>query len=132
MHTQRRCERNRRRWKGVWLWKPLLASITGSVDQELLRRNEYLVTENRILRKQIKGRIPLSDRERKTLTKIGQKLGKQALEEVASLVKPDAILAWHSRLIAKTFDGSQQRPSPGRPNILGRPGVNATAGLPRL
>jgi hypothetical protein len=28
-------------------WKTLLAYITGSVDQELLRRNEYLVTENR-------------------------------------------------------------------------------------
>ena len=26
-------------------WKHLLAYITGSVDQELLRRNEYLVTE---------------------------------------------------------------------------------------
>ena len=30
-------------------WKKLLAYITGSVDQELLLRNEYLVTENRIL-----------------------------------------------------------------------------------
>jgi hypothetical protein len=27
-------------------WKTLLAYITGSVDQELLLRNEYLVTEN--------------------------------------------------------------------------------------
>jgi hypothetical protein len=31
-------------------WKHLLAYITGTVDQELLWRNEYLVTENRILR----------------------------------------------------------------------------------
>ena len=31
-------------------WKKLLAYITGSVDQELLLRNEYLATENRILR----------------------------------------------------------------------------------
>jgi putative transposase len=31
-------------------WKKLLAYITGSVDEELLRRNEFLVTENRILR----------------------------------------------------------------------------------
>jgi hypothetical protein len=28
-------------------WKHLLAYITGTVDQELLRRNEYLVAENR-------------------------------------------------------------------------------------
>ena len=39
-------------------WKHLLAYITGTVDQELLLRNEYLVTENRILRNQITGRIP--------------------------------------------------------------------------
>ena len=45
-------------------WKMLLAYITGSVDQELLLRNEYLVTENRILRNQLKGRIRLSDGER--------------------------------------------------------------------
>jgi len=31
-------------------WKHLLAYITGTVDQELLLRNEYLVTENRMLR----------------------------------------------------------------------------------
>jgi len=30
-------------------WKTLLTYITGTVDQELLVRNEYLVTENRIL-----------------------------------------------------------------------------------
>jgi hypothetical protein len=36
-------------------WKKLLAYITGTVDQELLGRNEYLVTENRILRAQLRG-----------------------------------------------------------------------------
>ena len=64
-------------------WKHLLAYITGTVDQELLLRNEYLVTENRMLRKHIKGRVRLSDGGRKTLVDIGQKLGRQALEEVA-------------------------------------------------
>ena len=34
-------------------WKTLLAYITGTVDQELLLRNEYLMTENRILRQQM-------------------------------------------------------------------------------
>ena len=29
-------------------WKRLLTYISGSVDQELLLRNEYLATENRI------------------------------------------------------------------------------------
>jgi hypothetical protein len=90
-------------------WKTLLAYITGTVDQELLMRNEYLVTENRILRNQIKGRLRLSDGERKALADIGEKLGKQALQEVAKIVKPDTILGWHRTLVAQKFDGSQQR-----------------------
>jgi transposase InsO family protein len=97
--------------------KHLLAYITGTVDQELLVRNEYLVTENRILRQQIKGRVHLRDGERQTLAEIGKKLGKQALAEVASLVKPDTILAWHRKLVAQKFDGSTQRKAPGRPMI---------------
>ena len=69
----------------------------------------------------------MSDGERKTLAEIGQKLGKQALEEVATIVKPDTILGWHRKLVAQKFDGSQQRKAPGRPTIdqeleaLGRP-----------
>jgi hypothetical protein len=80
-------------------WKQLLAYITGTVDQELLLRNEYLVSENRILRSQIKGRVRLSDGERKTLAEIGKKLVKQALQEVAHVVKPDTILGWHKKAL---------------------------------
>jgi transposase InsO family protein len=98
-------------------WRHLLAYITGTVDQELLLRNEYLVTENRILRNQITGRVRLTDGERKTLAEIGQKLGKEALKEVAMIVKPDTILGWHRKLVAQKFDGFQQRQAPGRPKI---------------
>jgi len=55
-------------------WKHLLAYITGTVDQELLVRNEYLVTENRILRKQRKGRVQLRNGERKALATNGVSL----------------------------------------------------------
>src|SRR5438874_5899160 len=98
-------------------WKRLLAYITGTVDQELLIRNEYLVTENRLLRQQITGRVRLTDAERKTLAEIGYKLGKQALAEVATIVTPETILGWHRTLVARKFDGSQQRKAPGRPTI---------------
>lgn len=97
--------------------KQLLASITGTVDQELLLRNEYLVTENRILRHQITGRVRLTDGERTTLAEIGTKLGKQALKEVAHVVKPDTILGWHKKLVAQKFDGSKQRQTLGRPKV---------------
>ena len=98
-------------------WKMLLACITGSVEEELLLRNEYLVTENRILRQQIEGRVWLIDAQRRTLAEIGKKLSKQALEEIATIVKPDTLLAWHRKLIDQKFDGSKQRKSLGRPRV---------------
>lgn len=90
--------------------KRLLAYVTGSVDEELLARNEYLVTENRILRGQIKGRIRLTDPERISLASAAKRLGRKALAEVAQIVRPETILRWHRRLIAKKFDGSKNRP----------------------
>ncbi len=98
-------------------WKIMLAYITGSVDQELLLRNEYLVAENRILQNQLQGRLRLTDGERRTLAEIGKQLGKQALEEVANIVRPETILGWHRKLVAKKFDGSKNRAYPGRPRI---------------
>jgi len=53
-------------------WKIMLAYITGSVDQELLLRNEFLVAENRILRNQLHGRLRLTDAERRSLAEIGK------------------------------------------------------------
>ena len=35
-------------------WARILAYVTGTVDQELLARNEYLAAENRILKAQLK------------------------------------------------------------------------------
>ena len=98
-------------------WKTMLSYISGSVDAELLLRNEYLVAENRVLRNQLQGRLHLTDGERRSLAELGKRLGKQALDEIASIVNPDTILGWHRRLVAKKFDSSENRPYPGRPRI---------------
>ena len=98
-------------------WKTMLSYISGSVDEELLLRNEYLVAENRVLRNQLQGRLRLTDGERRSLAEIGKRLGKQALDEVASIVNPDTVLGWHRRLVAKKFDGSKNRQYPGRPRV---------------
>ena len=98
-------------------WTRILAYITGSVDQELLLRNEYLAAENRILRAQLNGCLRLSDAERATLGEIGFRLGRKALSEVATVAQPDTILAWHRRLIARKFEGSRARRDRGRPRI---------------
>ncbi len=98
-------------------WKKLLAYITGKVDEELLLRNEYLATENRILRNQVAGRLRLTDGDGRTLAEIGWKLGKRALGEVANIVRPETILGWHRKLVARKFDGSKNRAYPGRRQI---------------
>ena len=90
-------------------WKRMLAYLTGSVDQELLLRSEYLVSENRILRRQLQGRLQLSNSERISLAKVGKQLGRKVLREVAQIVRPETILGWHRRLVAKKFDGSKER-----------------------
>jgi hypothetical protein len=64
-----------------------------------------------------KARLCLSDAERKTLAEIGHRLGRKALEEVATTAKPDTILGWYRKLIANKFDGSKMRQSVGRPRI---------------
>jgi hypothetical protein len=98
-------------------WARILAYITGTLDQELLLRNEYLAAENRILKAQLQGRLRLSDAERATLGEIGHRLGRKALGEGATAALPDTILGWYRKLVARKFDGSRVRRAPGRPPI---------------
>jgi hypothetical protein len=44
-------------------------------------------------------------------------LGRKALEDVANAAKPDTILGWYRKLIARKFDGSKARHCPGRPRV---------------
>jgi hypothetical protein len=62
-------------------WARMLAYVTGTVDQELLARNEYLAAGNRILKAQLKGRLKFSDAERASLGEIGNLLGRKALPD---------------------------------------------------
>jgi len=98
-------------------WARILVYITGTVNQELLLRNEYLAAENRILKTQLKSPLRLTDEERITLAEIAYRLGRKALENVANAAEPDTILGWYRKLIARKFDGSKSRRYPGRPRI---------------
>ena len=87
----------------------LLTYISGLVNQELLLQVEYLAAENRILRAHLPGRIRLSNAERSTLAEIGTRLGRKSLSTVAQVAKPETILDWWRKLVAKKFDGSKHR-----------------------
>jgi hypothetical protein len=87
-------------------WARFLAYVTGSVDQELLTRNDYLAAENRIMKAQLNCRLKLSDVERGVLGEIGHRLGRKVLADVATIARPDTILGWYRKLIARKFDGA--------------------------
>ena len=87
------------------------------MNQDLLLRSEYLITENRILRGHLPMRLRLADPERVTLAEIAKRLGRKALKDVAQVAKPDTILAWYRRPIAQKFDGSRHRGYSGRPRV---------------
>jgi putative transposase len=94
-----------------------LALVAGHVEEEVLLRNEYLAAENEILRSKLSGRVPLTDSDRIRLAKLGKQLGLKALKDVAATVKPETILEWHRKLVAKKFDGSKKRRKTGRPRV---------------
>jgi transposase len=96
-------------------WKKLLESVSESLNDHLRLRNDYLLAENRILRRQIDGRVRLTDSERKDLAEMGAKLGKKALEEIAIVASPDTILAWNRKFTDHTVDTSEPRKAVGRP-----------------
>ena len=52
----------------------------------------YLVEENRILRAHLRGRIRLTDEERRRLAVHGHRLGRRRLRQVATIVTPDTML----------------------------------------
>jgi putative transposase len=98
-------------------WKRMLVYIiTGRMNEDLLRRIKYLLEENRILRHQIDNHILLTDHERRTLAEKAIALGK-LMADTVTIVKPETILKWYRRLVAKKFDGSRFRKRHGRPPI---------------
>ena len=71
--------------------------------------------ENRVLGEQIGNRrIRFTDDQRRRLAAKAKRLGRKLLNEVATIVTPETLLAWHRKPIAKKYDGSASR-GPGRP-----------------
>ena len=89
------------------------------MNQRQLEVIDYLREENRVLRKQLgSGRVRFNDDQRRRLAVKAKTLGRRVLAEVATLVTPETLLAWHRKLIAQKYDGTAHR-SQGRPRIAG-------------
>src|SRR6266446_4798562 len=93
----------------------VLIAVAGWMNQHQLQIIDYLREENRVLRKQLGGRrVRLNDDQRLRLAARAKGLGRKLLAEVATIVTPETLLAWHRKLIAQKYDGSDKR-GPGRP-----------------
>jgi putative transposase len=85
----------------------LIVSISGWMNQHQYQVIEYLVEENRVLREQIGNRrIRFTDNQRRRLAAKAKKLSRKILEQVATIVTPATLLAWHRKLIAQKYDGT--------------------------
>src|SRR5262245_1963693 len=93
----------------------LVVSVAGWLNQRQQQVIEYLIEENRVLQEQIgRRRLRFSDNQRRRLAAKAKKLGRNVLAQVATIVTPETLLAWHRKIIAKKYDGSAFR-TPGRP-----------------
>ncbi len=97
-------------------WKKMLTYISGSVDDMLLKKVEYLLEENKVLQRQLAKRPHLTDIERKSLAEKAIALG-ALMADTVTIVKPATILKWHRKLVAQKFDGPKNRKKRGRPKI---------------
>ena len=59
-------------------------------------------------------RLRLNNDQRRQLAVRAKGQSRKLLEQIATLVTANTLLAWHRKLIAQKYDGSRQR-GPGRP-----------------
>src|SRR5262252_8654469 len=98
----------------------LIAMVAGWLQRHQQQVITYLLAENRVLKAHLGGRqLRLTNTERRRLAALAHPLGRQRLKEVATLVTPETLLRWYTRLIAQKFDGSQQRHQLGRLRVAG-------------
>ena len=97
----------------------LIAMVPGWLQRHQQQVIIYLLAENRVLKAQLGSReLRLTDTERRRLAALAYPLGRQRLQEVATIVTPATLLRWYHRLIARKFDGSHHRYHLGRPRVI--------------
>ena len=112
----------------VSAFQMLLLTMTSWLDQREREVLAFLIEENRVLRRQLGGRrLRLTDDDRRTLAARAYRVGRQALREVATIVRPDTLLRWHRRLIARKMDLRQARAASSRCG-QGNPRIDPTDG----
>ena len=93
-----------------WAGLPLIAAVERLPCRELTVQNEHLRLGNRMLRERVSGRIGSADEECRSLAKAALAMDRPLMKEVASIMKPEMVLAWQRRLERKNQDYSARAP----------------------
>ena len=82
---------------------------------------DYLIEENRIIKNKYEAtgkRLLFNDEERLSLAEHGKPLIKAGFKDYINIVKPDTLMKWYRRLVAKKYDSSKiNKTHVGRPEI---------------
>src|SRR5947208_12387257 len=85
-----------------------VACLAGWLSQYHQRTIDYLTEENRVLREQLGDRrLRFTDGQRRRLAVRAKEMSRSALAEVASIVTPETLLAWHRK-----WDTATRPPTP--------------------
>src|SRR5207245_3258603 len=80
----------------------VIIAVVGWMNQHQQHAIDYLLEENRVLRELIGSRrIRFSDDQRCRLAAKAKKLGRKLLAEIAKIVTPETLIAWHRKLLDK-------------------------------
>ena len=102
------------------LWFQLVTCLAYCIDKELYKAIDYLREQVRVLvehQEKQGDRIRLTERQRMRVAAKARRLNRKMLEQCTELFTVDTIMRWYRQLVAKKYDGSQNRSSPGRPQI---------------
>jgi transposase InsO family protein len=97
----------------------LLATFAAWANRRRAGLIAYLIEENRVLKEQLDSggnRLRFTDDQRRRLAAKGKPLGRRTLQQIATIVTPETILAWHRRLIAAKWTYPRRRT--GRPGVI--------------
>jgi transposase InsO family protein len=94
----------------------MLGVLTGWLDRRERKAITYVIEENRLLRRPLRGRrLRLTDDDRRRLAARAYQVARAALREIATVATPDTWLRWHRQFIAWKWTSARKS---GRRGVL--------------